>query len=601
MRYPFQGTTKDGNGRIIQSATVTVYLAGVATLASVYAAATGGAAVNSVTADTAGNFTFWVDDINYHYTQRFDVVISSPNHITKTYSSIEIPGRSPFIDAERYSTFTAAVAAAANKTLRFSSSITLDANITIPATVSLEPINPGILVANGKTLTINAPVVGNPMHQWLSGFAAGDVTFGAGNINHCTTVWWGFAESASAAINAAALQGALDSGLNVLMPPGDYNYSTGLVIDTAVSLSGTFDTSVLSRPKTKLTYTGTGIAISVALLGSNSELSKFTLIGTSSAVGGIFVGSDGYCNTNKLYKIYIDSFSGVGAYGLRVSGHYNIIELIEASNNYYGLYTFTNDACNVNSFINCKFRSSLKYGAYIMDAVDSSFYDCSFEGNRYEGTYIYSDKVKQLNFYSCYWESNMGVGGAASVTLSGASASDRPTFINFYSPNGEETPMFYLDKAQYCTIMNPRVTPGGRIKIEANAVSIKVIGSNLLTFVSGTYNHANGVYWEDTANGAGILTANSTTPNVSEYNHVYYTANTQSTTYTDFLYGRTCQTITIIFRDANSIVDFTNDATPTNLVGNGGANWTPSVNDHMVCTYLAESGKWYCKISDNTL
>src|SRR3989304_7553860 len=75
--------------------------------------------------------------------------------------------RTRLIDVRTYSTFTQAVAAAVNNTLFICSSVILDANTTIPDTVSLLITRPGVINANGKTLTINGPVVGDPRHQWL--------------------------------------------------------------------------------------------------------------------------------------------------------------------------------------------------------------------------------------------------------------------------------------------------------------------------------------------------------------------------------------------------------------------------------------------------
>ena len=82
MRYIYQGHTKDANGRIIQEATVSVYLAGTTTAASVYAAESGGAAVNSVESDDNGQFSFWVDTADYAVTQKFKITI------TKAVSSV---------------------------------------------------------------------------------------------------------------------------------------------------------------------------------------------------------------------------------------------------------------------------------------------------------------------------------------------------------------------------------------------------------------------------------------------------------------------------------------------------------------------------------
>lgn len=87
MRYPIWGVTKDQNGRVILGATVAVYLTGTSTVASVYSAASGGAAVNSVTSSSDnGYFVFYVDTLDYT-TQAFRLVISK-----SPYASITIDG-----------------------------------------------------------------------------------------------------------------------------------------------------------------------------------------------------------------------------------------------------------------------------------------------------------------------------------------------------------------------------------------------------------------------------------------------------------------------------------------------------------------------------
>ena len=54
MRSYFQGTAKDGNGKVIAGATVSVFLAGTDTPASIYTTFTGATAVNSVVSATEG-------------------------------------------------------------------------------------------------------------------------------------------------------------------------------------------------------------------------------------------------------------------------------------------------------------------------------------------------------------------------------------------------------------------------------------------------------------------------------------------------------------------------------------------------------------------
>ena len=89
-RYKYQGAGRDGNGKVIQSGTVSVYLTGTTTAASVYAAESGGAAVNSVLTDSKGYFSFWVDDGDYSYGQLFAVTLSKTNFESQTVSDIAI-------------------------------------------------------------------------------------------------------------------------------------------------------------------------------------------------------------------------------------------------------------------------------------------------------------------------------------------------------------------------------------------------------------------------------------------------------------------------------------------------------------------------------
>ncbi len=101
-RYSYYGSTKDGNGRLVCSATVSVYLAGTSTLANVYEAAAGGAAVNSVnsgsaTSSTPGYFIFWIDRANYLASQLFKIVISKAGFTSQTYDNIGIFSPAEFV------------------------------------------------------------------------------------------------------------------------------------------------------------------------------------------------------------------------------------------------------------------------------------------------------------------------------------------------------------------------------------------------------------------------------------------------------------------------------------------------------------------------
>jgi hypothetical protein len=90
-RYIHQGWWFDGNGKVVKSGTVTAYLAGTTTLASVYTASTGGVAVNSVTASsTDGSWSLYVDTDEYARTQKFKFVFSHAGFTSKTVDNVVI-------------------------------------------------------------------------------------------------------------------------------------------------------------------------------------------------------------------------------------------------------------------------------------------------------------------------------------------------------------------------------------------------------------------------------------------------------------------------------------------------------------------------------
>lgn len=90
-RYIYQDHTKDGNGAVIPSMTVSVYEAGGTTAANVYIASSGGSAVNSVTSDsTDGSFSLWIDQSDYDYNQKFKITLSKTGFTSQTYDNLVI-------------------------------------------------------------------------------------------------------------------------------------------------------------------------------------------------------------------------------------------------------------------------------------------------------------------------------------------------------------------------------------------------------------------------------------------------------------------------------------------------------------------------------
>jgi len=89
-RYRYGSVLRDGNGCILESATVSVYLAGTTTAASIYTASSGGTAVNSVTTDTDGSFEFYVDESDYGYGQLFKLTGSLTGYTALSIDNVEV-------------------------------------------------------------------------------------------------------------------------------------------------------------------------------------------------------------------------------------------------------------------------------------------------------------------------------------------------------------------------------------------------------------------------------------------------------------------------------------------------------------------------------
>jgi hypothetical protein len=90
-RYIHQGWFFDGNGKLVGGGTVSVYLAGTTTAASVYTATSGGTAASSVpTSTTDGSWYFYVDPADYDLDQKFKIIISKSGFTSKTLDNIVI-------------------------------------------------------------------------------------------------------------------------------------------------------------------------------------------------------------------------------------------------------------------------------------------------------------------------------------------------------------------------------------------------------------------------------------------------------------------------------------------------------------------------------
>ena len=211
MRHIYQSTSADAKGNIIPSMTVSVFLENTITAANVYAASSGGSPVNAVTTSDTGSFSFWVDDNEYSLNQKFKITLTRTGYITKSYNNISV--FSPVPSNTFYPDWNAADHGATTNAWSVKSIINLVGSdnvtiilrnnsgsittpylvataLTIPANVEIKTEIGSMFTKSGSgTLTINGPVTGDPKHQWLSGFAAGEVLFGS--ISEIYVDWFG--------------------------------------------------------------------------------------------------------------------------------------------------------------------------------------------------------------------------------------------------------------------------------------------------------------------------------------------------------------------------------------------------------------------------
>ncbi len=86
------------------------------------------------------------------------------------------------------------------------------------------------------------------------------------------------------------------------------------------------------------------------------------------------------------------------------------------------------------------------------------------------------------------------------------------------------------------------------------------------------------------------LTANSAAPSVAN-GRIWFTQNSNATTYTNFTDGVPGQQIVILVKDAHSTFKFSSGT----LKGNSGAEWVAASGDFLACTY--DGANWYCSVN----
>jgi len=398
-RWKFQGTTKDQSGRILPSATVSVYLAGTTTAASVYTSVTSTTAVNSVTSSsTDATYSFYTDSFDYDHDQAFKIIITKTNYTSVTYDNL--PHGEVVLG-----TYTISTA----KTI-----------------TTYVKVSKGVVYAKSGSgsLTFNGPFEAG-LYQVFSGFSTGDITFGTGSIDYFRPEWAGASPSASAATNTTAFQFAFDvatkQGFPLKIGSGVYllnnlllNYK-GAGYSAAVTIEGAGDPG---DPTSELTTTFLGgtilkfektdgthfITPTINLLGivviKNLMIQGSDTDGTSTSGDGIHFDVSGSGAALRLENVSIHHFrGGNGVYlNLAISSEFRNVNL---NHNLVGLYAIT---INASSFHNLVTQFNTSYAIKVYGTMVVGFYGLLIQANNLYGVYI--NGCSNIAFYNGYWEAN---------------------------------------------------------------------------------------------------------------------------------------------------------------------------------------------------
>lgn len=212
-RHIRQDNVQDRNGNVLSGATVTVYLANSTTLASIYSAISGGTAItgSAVTSDSAGKYTFYIDDSEYPPNQRFKIIASMTGYASQTDDYIKIiPDETYkyFVDAKATDQGAAttrgdrsikdlvdAIGTSRSATLILAHSgtgntttYTLTTSETVPSNIKIE-IENGAILGGAGTLTVYSPghIFTSPYQQIYGG--SGSLAFTVGGTVYVE--WFG--------------------------------------------------------------------------------------------------------------------------------------------------------------------------------------------------------------------------------------------------------------------------------------------------------------------------------------------------------------------------------------------------------------------------
>lgn len=528
----------NNNGVPLAGGKLYTYAAGTTTPQATYTSMAGNIAqTNPIILDSAGRVAeeIWLT-IGQSY--KFKLATSSDVEIW-TKDNITGIADFPVIFTSQYTTFAAALSAAAGKTLVVDSQVVLTDDLTLPTTVGIDvAYGGGFTIPTTKVLTINSPFSAG-LYRVFTCVGTGSVKFGYGSIVSVFPSWWGFTANssttvgnASSALNKAAIVAAYKS-----LPDTLGNYGIGSSGGTVQFPSGTFYVDPdIEVTRCSVIFQGAGGGFGYVL----ADLAGTRLLFTSGPSGSLANSAafdfsttpgDGIDNSDfgGLQSLFI-SGQNVLDYGALIGGAKILDQVTISYTNFAGV-KFTN-YINTTVVTRCSFSDNNLHGAIfehslqgntkfsvsdtdfnrngqdgciVYNAVGAEFNNCTFEANEVYGLQINkptSGNVYDVSFNTCWFEGNQvatsGTGYQIRVTaqVPGLGAAlPGPIYFNNCNVNGPpaNTNASGLDIACGNVIYNGGsilMVLGQEVNLGANAAwcrFINVVNTlNYLTSTAGT-------------------------------------------------------------------------------------------------------------------
>jgi hypothetical protein len=420
MRYKLTGTFRSGTGVVISGGTVSVFLSGTTTPADIYETATSTTIVNSTTSGADGTFTFYILEGDFYGDHTRKVVLSKTGFTSVTYDYVEPVDfyNGPFTQATIEAALTAIGTTNKVTLLLRPGAWAITSALSIPANVSLKM----------------------PSGSYFNCTGSGAVTFVSGANRVVTPEMWGLSLTATAAVNAAALQASIDSSAAEVIPPaGVYDYSIGITFDRAIRFDGAGapeKNAAAGASTTTLNYTGAGTAIDIVGTSVNGKqnihLSNFLLKGTSSATAGIYVGSDTNITNSSLKNITVYGFTS--GPGVKIGNFLlSMLENVTSKGNYYGFVNAIGKTSTTLKFINTYAGGNTTSGYYFNGSmINCMFIGATSESNYQEGLVLAGSGIIANTFYGYHSESNQITSGTAPIVITGTAGTGAPKYNNFF-------------------------------------------------------------------------------------------------------------------------------------------------------------------------